>query len=72
MNKYSDRGGEVEVRTGSKIFSSEGWDIVHQTVSANHSVIMFEVCGRLAPVLSRCNGVQTVPDSFLCRQEKLW
>ena len=73
VNKYSDLGGEVGVSTGihwdrSKNFQE--WRLGFS--SPNHLGMMYEVCERLVPVLSRCHAVQTVPDSFFaCRQEKL-
>ena len=37
-----------------KNFRSGDWELVHQTLSANRSGTMFDVCKRLAPVLRCC------------------
>ena len=49
---------------------SEDWDLGHQTLSANPSGTMFDVCKRLVPVLCCCCSYLPVLDNFSCRHEK--
>ena len=57
VNRYSDWSGSENKRglesTERKVMC-EDWDLVHQTLSANCSGTMFNVCERLVPVLCRC------------------
>ena len=41
------------------ISRKEDWDLVHQTLSANRSGTMFDVCEGLVPVLCRCCSYYT-------------
>ena len=54
----------------SLIFMGEDWDLGHQTLSANPSGTMFDVCERLVPVLCCCCSYLPVLDNFSCRPEK--
>ena len=52
-----------------QIFRSEDWNFVHQTLAANCSGMMFDVCERFMP--PQAAAAHTMRDGFSWRHEEL-
>ena len=53
---YVNERGLEPTKTEVNVFGRKNWDLVYQTLSANHSGTKFDVCERLVQVLRCCRS----------------